>query len=115
MEGVQSPSREDSIVDKCGQYRSHCGYCCDEGDTSVTYGMLAHRLTVDAYQDLLDCGWRRSGCWLYRPITDVTCCPPYTIRLDVHKFKPSKVRPRICLVCFLGIVYSIVPYRQDGE
>ena len=42
-------------------------------------------------QELLDRGWRRSGCWLYKPDLCSTCCPPYTIRIDVHRFVPSKV------------------------
>ena len=67
-------------------------------------GMWAHNLTVEAYQELLDRGWRRSGRWLYRPQPDklgCECCP-YTIRLDAHKFRPSKVcgsassSPRCC-------------------
>lgn len=57
-------------------------------------GMWAHNLTVEAYQELLDRGWRRSGRWLYRPQQGklgCECCP-YTIRLDAHKFRPNKVR-----------------------
>ena len=46
---------------------------------------------VQAYQELVDCGWRRSGTWLYLPLHGKTCCPCYTHRLDVTKFAPSKV------------------------
>ena len=65
--------------------------------------MWAHKLSCEAYQDLLDRGWRRSGLWLYRPLPDkqAACkCHPYTIRLDTAAFQPSKVRPgeyRWCL------------------
>ena len=58
--------------------------------------MWAHKLSCEAYQDLLDRGWRRSGLWLYRPLPDkqAACkCHPYTIRLDTAAFQPSKVRP----------------------
>lgn len=55
--------------------------------------MLAHQLTVDDYQDLVNRGWRRSGTWLYRPLAEESecSCVPHTIRLDVHKFAPSRV------------------------
>ncbi|GAM28776.1 hypothetical protein SAMD00019534_119520 [Acytostelium subglobosum LB1] len=54
--------------------------------------MSAKQLTVDDYQSLCDTGWRRSGTYLYRPdnSNDSTCCPQYTIRLDVCRFKPAK-------------------------
>ena len=58
--------------------------------------MWAHKLSCEAYQDLLDRGWRRSGQWVYRPLPDkeAACrCHPYTIRLDANKFQPSKVQP----------------------
>ena len=37
--------------------------------------MTARQLTVYDYQQLLDLGWRRSGCFLYRPQLKETCCP----------------------------------------
>ena len=58
-------------------------------------GMWAHNLTPEAYQELLDRGWRRSGKWLYRPLQGpgkLGCsCAPYTIRCNVHTFRPTKV------------------------
>eukprot|EP00884_Botryococcus_braunii_P016982 jgi/Botrbrau1/3968/Bobra.0365s0041.1 len=97
MEGdaIRALSRSDKLVSSVGRHSSSCGYCHSDGNTSVTCGMYAHRLTVDIYQELLDSGWRRSGCWLYRPIPDATCCNPYTIRLDVHKFKPDKKQKQV--------------------
>lgn len=58
-------------------------------------GMVANQITCEAYQDLLNRGWRRSGTWLYRSLAeDSECsCVPHTIRLDVHKFVPSRVSP----------------------
>lgn len=43
-------------------------------------GMWASCLTVQAYQDLIDRGWRRSGKYCYKSTMDKTCCPLYTIR-----------------------------------
>ena len=67
-------------------------------------GMWAHKLSCEAYQDLLDRGWRRSGLWLYRPLPDkqAACkCHPYTIRLDTAAFQPSKVWPGECRLCLV--------------
>ncbi|ACO65052.1 predicted protein, partial [Micromonas commoda] len=47
------------------------------------------------YQHLIDRGWRRSGNWMYQPVLDRTCCPPYTIRLDVHRFAPTKSQKKV--------------------
>jgi arginyl-tRNA--protein-N-Asp/Glu arginylyltransferase len=55
-------------------------------------GMVAKHMTVYAYQELLDRGWRRSGTYLYRPFPEGCCCPAYTIRLNVDSFKPSKTQ-----------------------
>ncbi|CAN1259424.1 Arginyl-tRNA--protein transferase 1 [Linum perenne] len=40
-------------------------------------------------------GWRRSGCFLYKPEMERTCCPSYTIRLRVNDFVPSKEQQRV--------------------
>ncbi|CAN0909735.1 Arginyl-tRNA--protein transferase 1 [Linum grandiflorum] len=45
--------------------------------------------------DLLDQGWRRSGCFLYKPEMERTCCPSYTIRLRANDFVPSKEQQRV--------------------
>jgi len=55
--------------------------------------MWAHRLQPRTYADLIDAGWRRSGCWLYRPEAR-TCCPAHTIRLDAGAFAPSRAQRR---------------------
>ena len=39
-----------SCVEDVGNYKSGCGYCGSEGDTSGSHGMWAHQLSVDAYQ-----------------------------------------------------------------
>ncbi|KAK6121892.1 hypothetical protein DH2020_044366 [Rehmannia glutinosa] len=58
-------------------------------------GLWAHSLTVNDYQALLDRGWRRSGCFLYKPDMEKTCCPSYTIRLKASDFVPSKEQVRV--------------------
>lgn len=78
-----------SIVTEGHEDASHCGYC-GQDDTNVSYGMYSQTLTVHAYEELIKRGWRRSGRWLYKPQAASTCCPTYSIRLDVAKFSPSK-------------------------
>ncbi|CAM9227330.1 unnamed protein product [Ectocarpus sp. 4 AP-2014] len=79
-----------SLVEICGTYRTKCGYCKPDTKTSVSYGLLAKRLTCADYQELIDRGWRRSGTFVYKPVMHETCCPQYTIRLDVTRFKHTK-------------------------
>lgn len=42
------------------------GYCKPNTKTSVSYGLLAKRLTCADYQELIDRGWRRSGTFVYK-------------------------------------------------
>ncbi|KAL4387254.1 hypothetical protein GQ457_09G030910 [Hibiscus cannabinus] len=95
-EASSSNSREESLVVDCGRRRSSCGYCKSSGRTSISHGLWAHSLTVNDYQDLLDRGWRRCGCFLYKPEMERTCCPSYTIRLKASDFVPSKEQRRVC-------------------
>ncbi|XP_031373291.1 arginyl-tRNA--protein transferase 2 isoform X2 [Punica granatum] len=87
--------RGESVVSDCGRRRSSCGYCKSKSNTSIAHGLWAYSLTVDDYQDLLDRGWRRSGCFLYKPEMERTCCPSYTIRLKAADFVPSKEQNRV--------------------
>ncbi|CAI0415808.1 unnamed protein product [Linum tenue] len=88
-------SRGETVVVDCGRCKSSCGYCKSPGRTSISHGLWAHSITVDDYQDLLDQGWRRSGCFLYKPEMERTCCPSYTIRLRASDFVPSKEQQRV--------------------
>ncbi|KAJ7959660.1 Arginyl-tRNA--protein transferase [Quillaja saponaria] len=90
-----SNSRKESVVEDFGKRRSSCGYCRSPGRTSISHGLWPHSITVDDYQDLLDRGWRRSGCFLYKPEMERTCCPSYTIRLRASDFVPSKEQLRV--------------------
>ncbi|KAI8009042.1 Arginyl-tRNA--protein transferase 1 [Camellia lanceoleosa] len=85
---------ESSVVD-VGRRRSSCGYCRSGSHSSISHGLWAHSLTVDHYQGLLDRGWRRSGCFLYKPEMERTCCPSYTIRLKASDLIPSKEQLRV--------------------
>jgi arginine-tRNA-protein transferase len=83
-----------------------CGYCKrgrnkkkdgtdDTDEPSFSLGVIAHFLTCDDFGRLLDIGFNRSGKYLYKPIMDKTCCPQYTIRLDVHNFRLSRTHKRV--------------------
>ncbi|XP_020584628.1 arginyl-tRNA--protein transferase 2-like isoform X2 [Phalaenopsis equestris] len=78
-----------------GQLRSSCGYCRSSSYTSISHGLWAQSIKANDYQDLLDRGWRRSGCFLYKPEMESTCCPPYTIRLNACDFVPSREQVRV--------------------
>lgn len=86
---------ESSVVVDHGERGGSCGYCRSTGNTSISHGLWAYNMTVDDYQELLDRGWRRSGCYLYKPDMESTCCPSYTIRLKASDFVPSKEQLRV--------------------
>jgi arginine-tRNA-protein transferase len=92
--GPPPPPPRLSLVTDYGAAASPCGYCGSRADTSWSHGGLAETLTPEAFQELLDAGWRRSGRWLYRPDNARTCCELLTIRLDVAKFAPSREQRR---------------------
>ncbi|XP_068329451.1 arginyl-tRNA--protein transferase 2-like [Pyrus communis] len=93
--GGSSNHRGESVVVDYGKNKSSCGYCKSGARTSISHGLWAHSITINDYQDLLDRGWRRSGCFLYKPEMERTCCPAYTIRLRVGDFVPSKEQIRV--------------------
>ncbi|XP_035895609.1 arginyl-tRNA--protein transferase 1 isoform X2 [Anopheles stephensi] len=84
-----------SVVEFYGQNsRYACGYC-KQSNSCYSNGMWAHRLTCQDYQELIDRGWRRSGCYCYKPVMDVTCCPSYTIKCDALNFSLNKSHKKI--------------------
>uniref|UniRef100_A0A182SNG7 Arginyl-tRNA--protein transferase 1 n=1 Tax=Anopheles maculatus TaxID=74869 RepID=A0A182SNG7_9DIPT len=84
-----------SVVEYYGENASYqCGYC-KQSNSCYSYGMWAHKLTCQDYQDLIDRGWRRSGCYCYKPMMDATCCPSYTIKCDALNFKLNKSHKKI--------------------
>ncbi|XP_076632548.1 arginyltransferase 1 isoform X2 [Colletes latitarsis] len=76
------------------QEKGRCGYC-KSPNTNCSYGMWAQRLTVEDYQALLDRGWRRCGCYCYKPLMDQTCCLTYTIKCEALQFKITKSQKKI--------------------
>ncbi|KAL0736515.1 hypothetical protein Bca4012_012725 [Brassica carinata] len=86
---------ESVIAADHGRRRSTCGYCKYPARSSISHGLSAETLTVSDYQALIDRGWRRSGCYLYKHEMDKTCCPSYTIRLKASDFVPSKEQQRV--------------------
>lgn len=90
-----SSGRGDTVVVDHGRRRATCGYCRSSGCTSISHGLWAESITAHDYQELLDHGWRRSGCFLYKPEMESSCCPSYTIRLKATDFIPSKEQVRI--------------------
>ncbi|KAM0941448.1 putative arginyltransferase [Dioscorea sansibarensis] len=85
----------ETVVVDHGRRRGSCGYCISTSHSSISHGLWAYSITVDDYQEFLDRGWRRSGCFLYKPEMERTCCPSYTIRLKVDDFSPSKEQVRV--------------------
>jgi arginyl-tRNA---protein transferase len=68
--------------------------------------MWAHSMSPDDYQDLIDRGWRRSGCYCYKPNMKTTCCPSYTIKTDASDFKLNKSHKKI--------IKKMNKYLKDG-
>ncbi|XP_055529941.1 arginyl-tRNA--protein transferase 1 isoform X2 [Wyeomyia smithii] len=84
-----------SIVDFYGKQSNYsCGYC-KHSSSCQSHGMWAHTMTADDYQNLIDRGWRRSGCYCYKPEMSTTCCPSYTIKCDAMNFKLNKSHKKI--------------------
>ncbi|KAJ7228778.1 arginine-tRNA-protein transferase [Mycena pura] len=90
-----------SIGTPSGSRSTTCGYCSPPGQRSTTKsaahaaGFLAHQLSCQVYQKMVDRGWRRSGIWCYKPDLRHSCCPHYTIKLDASNFKVSKSKRKI--------------------
>ncbi|KAL6438535.1 hypothetical protein ACFW04_004542 [Cataglyphis niger] len=84
-----------SIVEYYAEHEGYkCGYC-KSPNTNFSHGMWAHSLTVQDYQSLIDRGWRRSGCYCYKPTMNQTCCPQYTIKCEALDFRISKSQKKI--------------------
>ncbi|XP_058834364.1 arginyl-tRNA--protein transferase 1 isoform X2 [Topomyia yanbarensis] len=84
-----------SIVDFYGKQSNYsCGYC-KQSNSCQSHGMWAHTMTVQDYQSLIDRGWRRSGCYCYKPEMSTTCCPSYTIKCNAIDFRLNKSHKKI--------------------
>nr|CAG4651823.1 EOG090X06AF [Triops cancriformis] len=79
-----------SIVEYFAEHEGYkCGYCKGK-DSNYSHGMWAHALRVIDYEDLINRGWRRSGCYCYKPTMNRTCCPQYTIRCLTTEFQLTR-------------------------
>ncbi|WZZ23064.1 hypothetical protein YC2023_124451 [Brassica napus] len=107
----------ESVIADHGRRRSTCGYCKSPARSSISHGLSAETLTVSDYQALIDRGWRRSGCYLYKHEMDKTCCPSYTIRLKASDFVPSKEQQRVSrrLERFLDGKLDVQPKEQTEQ
>ncbi|XP_050094260.1 arginyl-tRNA--protein transferase 1 isoform X2 [Anopheles aquasalis] len=84
-----------SLVEFYGKHSNYaCGYCSQKSSCH-SEGLWAHRLSCEDYQDLIDRGWRRSGCYCYKPIMDITCCPAYTIKCNALNFHINKSHKKV--------------------
>ncbi|VIO95600.1 Arginine-tRNA-protein transferase, C terminus containing protein [Brugia malayi] len=93
---VQKQQQQYSIVEYIGYNGGGmCGYCHKEEASPTNIGMWARSLSVSHYNELLDRGIRRSGKYLYKPMIANTCCPQYTIRLDVNSFRLSRAQKKV--------------------
>ncbi|KAJ3736491.1 arginine-tRNA-protein transferase [Lentinula guzmanii] len=90
-----------SVGQPIDRYASSCGYCSPPGERSKTdssrtaAALNALQLSSEVYQKMINRGWRRSGRFCYKPHLRSSCCPLYTIKLDVLSFKPSKHHKKI--------------------
>lgn len=85
-----------TILSPTGCNTHECGYC-KSGDpaSSVSYGFISKQMLVTDYEHLMLRGWRRCGTYFYKPVMHVTCCPMYSIRLEVSKFQISKSHKKV--------------------
>lgn len=99
-------------------------YCLiDSSHMFYFQGMWTYSLTVQDYQDLIDRGWRRSGCYCYKPTLHLTCCPMYTIKYvtivcciwykldlplpDFNAFKSNKNRLIFLNRCLVPLIKAV--------
>ncbi|KAL5488046.1 ATE1 [Sanghuangporus weigelae] len=88
------------VLQLVGSQSHTCGYCSPPGersnsDTSHSIGAIALSLICSHYQMMIDRGWRRSGDYCYKPDMRRTCCPQYTIKLDVLNFTLTRSQRKV--------------------
>ncbi|EHA8590927.1 arginyl-tRNA--protein transferase 2 [Cocos nucifera] len=74
-------------------------------------------IVANLLAELLDRGWRRSGCFLYKPDMERMCCPSYTIRLKASDCILSKEQVRVCkkMQRFLDGVMDMKKLNQSRD
>lgn len=87
-----------TVVQFYGKNNGSCGYCKVDNvrvGVSASDGLVSSCMKVTDYEKLMLQGWRRSGDYFYKPRMYETCCPQYTIRLNVTDFKISKSQRKV--------------------
>jgi len=62
----------------------------DSTPPSISIGFQVENMTIDHYDQLINKGFRRSGCFLYKPDLIRGCCRMFTIRTNYEMFKLNK-------------------------
>lgn len=74
-------------------------------------------MLVTDYECLMLKGWRRCGTYFYKPLMHATCCPMYSIRLEVSKFQMSKSQKKVLknVQKKLNSTFSSTVPMDDGQ
>ena len=70
------------------------------------FGIEAAGLTPDAYQQMIDRGWRRSGNYCYKP-SHTSCCVKYTIRYVLGSSDTVSSSSSFFVFCFLCFLFCL--------
>ncbi|EEA26558.1 hypothetical protein EYB25_003790 [Talaromyces marneffei] len=82
-------ARNLSLFRPLGYQRNSCGYCKSE-DGSASYYASSVSVRPEHYEELVKRGWRRSGTLYYKQNLQRSCCPHYTLRLDVSEYQARR-------------------------
>lgn len=75
-----------------------CSYCNGKRDTFIgeqkdleyyKIGFTSTKLRIDDYEQLINQGFSRCGCYVYSRNLQKSCCEAYQYRVDFEKFTPS--------------------------
>ncbi|KAJ6072734.1 hypothetical protein N7467_010819 [Penicillium canescens] len=82
-------ARELSLFRPLGYQRNSCGYCKSDNG-SASYYTSSTSVRPHHYEELVNCGWRRSGSLYYKQNLQRSCCPHYTLRLEASEYRPRR-------------------------
>lgn len=95
------------LMSGADRQRDNCPYCDTPGgdfnDIMVIYGSVDHQFI----EDMMNHSWWRTGNVLYRPRQKEVCCPAYTVRLDIDRYKFTKGHRRV--------VRKFAQFLQEGD
>ena len=84
-----------SVVAASERDRDACPYCDSPMGDCNDIILIHDEVDPSFIQELMEHGWWRTGNVLYRPRQEVVCCPAYTIRLDISRFKFTKSHRKV--------------------